>query len=156
MLPTNLIPAPSRISSCINRLIATPRNATTPSDAPSMDTDYMAANRKEALKEGQASNPTCDVNRPEQGTLDLPTPRDLLENASMMDNYSDDESGNEGDVDTSYTENVSRVLGGIPTREELQREYARYLAERLVQAALLAGARNNITATIVLLPGCGL
>ena len=31
---------------------------------------------------------------------------------------------------------------------------ARTMAERLVQAALLAGSRNNITAMVVIFPGC--
>ena len=43
-----------------------------------------------------------------------------------------------------------------PTREEYLRQFAKVLSERLVQAALMAGAKENITALIVLLPGCGL
>ncbi len=30
------------------------------------------------------------------------------------------------------------------------------MSERLVHAAIMAGAKDNITATVVLLPGCGL
>ena len=65
---------------------------------------------------------------------------------------------NEDDLDT-YTEGItlpeSHLLAAI-TREEVQREFARAMAERLVHAALLTGAKDNITVMVVLLPGCGL
>ena len=59
----------------------------------------------------------------------------------------------------TYTEGITlpESYASAPiSREEVQREFARAMAERLVQAALLAGAKDNITATVVLLPGCGL
>jgi serine/threonine protein phosphatase PrpC len=42
------------------------------------------------------------------------------------------------------------------SRDIFHREFAKVMAEHLVQAALQAGARDNITVTIALLPGCGL
>ncbi len=67
-------------------------------------------------------------------------------------------AGNEGDVDT-YTDIMtmpgSRLSVSI-TRDEIHREFARAMSERLVHAAIMAGAKDNITATVVLLPGCGL
>ena len=36
---------------------------------------------------------------------------------------------------------------------EQQRDLAKDMAEHLVQAALLAGSRNNITVMVILLPG---
>lgn len=158
MLPSNHVPPPSRISSCINRLLVTPRVLTTPSEVHSMDTDYLAANRKEAARVGELQGPRSKIHSEmnDPAPVVLPNELDRLENASMADNYSGDESGNEADVDTCYTDNMSRLLGGLPTREEIQREYARYIAERLVQAALLAGARDNITAAVILFPGSGL
>ena len=67
-------------------------------------------------------------------------------------------SVNDGDLDT-YTEGVTLPESGLYaaiTREEIQREFARAMAERLVHAALLAGAKDNITVMVVLLPACGL
>ena len=65
---------------------------------------------------------------------------------------------NEDDLDT-YTEGItlpeSHLFAAI-TREEVQREFACAMAERLVHAALLTGAKDNITVMVVLLPGCGL
>lgn len=76
------------------------------------------------------------------------------------DEYYDDDSGNEGDVDTyleniSFPESVSRIsmIDGPPSREQLQRNQARLMAEHLTQAALLAGAKDNITVMVALLPG---
>ena len=74
-----------------------------------------------------------------------------------------DDSGNEADID-SYLENISfpggisriSMVDGPPSREQIQRKQAQIMAEYLVQAALLAGAKDNVTAMIVLLPGSGL
>lgn len=76
---------------------------------------------------------------------------------------SEDDSGNEADID-SYLENISfpggisriSMVDGPPSREQLQRRQAQMMAQHLVQAALLAGAKDNVTAMVVLLPGCGL
>lgn len=75
----------------------------------------------------------------------------------------DTDSGNEADVD-SYLENVSfpgslsriSMVDGPPSKEQIQRNQAQYMAQHLVQAALLAGAKDNITVMVALLPGCGL
>jgi hypothetical protein len=74
-----------------------------------------------------------------------------------------DDSGNEADID-SYLENISfpggisriSMVDGPPSREQIQRRQAQIMAEHLVQAALLAGAKDNVTAMVVLLPGSGL
>lgn len=69
-------------------------------------------------------------------------------------------SGNDVDIETSaeLMTLYSRLhLGQYPpSKDEHLREFAKVLSERLVQAALMAGARENITALVVLLPGCGL
>ncbi|WAR11469.1 PP2D1-like protein [Mya arenaria] len=73
------------------------------------------------------------------------------------------DSGNEADVE-SYLDNVSfpgsisriSLFDGPPSREQIQRNHAQYMAQHLVQAALLAGAKDNVTVMIVLLPGSGL
>ncbi|KAK3577283.1 hypothetical protein CHS0354_008376 [Potamilus streckersoni] len=87
----------------------------------------------------------------------------LTEIGSQKDQEeSGDESGNEADFET-YEDgfsmpNVSQLsqYGGFLTQEQYQREFAKRMAEHLVQAALLAGAKDNITVMVVLLPGCGL
>ena len=75
---------------------------------------------------------------------------------------SDNESGNEADVETygdflSLPSN-SRLSNYNPTmtRDQFHREFSRTMAEHLVQAALLAGAKDNITVMVILLPGCGI
>ena len=44
---------------------------------------------------------------------------------------------------------------GEMTHEEVKRDLARCMAEHLVQAALLAGSRDNISVMVVTFPGCG-
>lgn len=82
------------------------------------------------------------------------------ENGSHVGPF-EEESGNEADVDTygdfmSLPSN-SRLSNYNPSmsREHFQRDLSRTMAEHLVQAALLAGAKDNVTAMIILLPGCG-
>lgn len=76
----------------------------------------------------------------------------------------DEDSGNEADVDTCldnlspFPGCISRISmsGGPLTKEQVQRNQAKMMAEHLVQAALLAGAKDNVSVMVVLLPGCGL
>ncbi|XP_019618247.1 PREDICTED: protein phosphatase 2C-like domain-containing protein 1 isoform X1 [Branchiostoma belcheri] len=42
----------------------------------------------------------------------------------------------------------------MPTKREMYCNLAKLMAERLVQSALLAGSKDNITVMVVLLPGC--
>ena len=92
---------------------------------------------------------------------DLPE-HDLRTEIGSQDGFSDndDESGNEADIDTcidQYTlPALSRMSIALPSRDEIHREFAKVLAERLVQAAILAGSKDNASAVVVLLPGCGL
>ncbi|XP_023931873.1 protein phosphatase 2C-like domain-containing protein 1 [Lingula anatina] len=70
------------------------------------------------------------------------------------------ESGEEGDVE-SMTDLLSMPgqsgrSSFALTREDIQRDFAKVMSERLVHAALLAGAKDNITAMVILFPGCGL
>lgn len=88
---------------------------------------------------------------------------DMQTEIGSQNGENDTDSGNEADVD-SYLENVSfpeaisriSMVDGPPSREQIQRNQAEFMAQHLVQAALMAGAKDNITAMVVLLPGCGL
>ena len=63
------------------------------------------------------------------------------------------ESGEEGDVDTDseYSE-----MSNERTQEGVHKQFAQLLSERLCEAALMAGTKDNVTVMIVLFPGCGL
>ena len=86
--------------------------------------------------------------------------------SSYAESVNAHDSGNEGDVDTEIRSRRRKVRRAPPpvlrereepmTRVEVHREYAKRMAERLTQAALLAGGRDNITVMVVLLPGSGL
>ncbi|XP_069107456.1 protein phosphatase 2C-like domain-containing protein 1 isoform X2 [Argopecten irradians] len=86
----------------------------------------------------------------------------LPEMGSHVMHSDDEDSGNDADIETvtdilsipafSRLSNYGRAL----SREHIQREFAKTMAEHLIQAALLAGAKDNITVTVVLLAGCGL
>ena len=65
------------------------------------------------------------------------------------------DSGQEADVDTDsdYTE----VFDDVQRNQEgVHKQFAQLLAERLSEAALMAGAKDNITVMVMLFPGCGL
>ena len=85
---------------------------------------------------------------------------DMEQESYLDDEYSEHESGHEGDVDTAtdFTSlpGLSRLSGRVPTKDEIRREFAKCMSERLVQATLLAGSHDNITVMVILLPGCGL
>ncbi|XP_021354131.1 protein phosphatase 2C-like domain-containing protein 1 isoform X2 [Mizuhopecten yessoensis] len=88
---------------------------------------------------------------------------DMLPEIGSHVRHSDDEdSGNDADIET-VTDILSipafsrlSSYGRTMSREHIQREFAKTMAEHLIQAALLAGAKDNITVTVVLLAGCGL
>lgn len=86
----------------------------------------------------------------------------LPEMGSQVMNSDDEDSGNDADIET-VTDMISiptfsrlSSYGKAMSREHIQREFARTMSEHLVQAALLAGAKDNITVQVVLLAGCGL
>ena len=66
------------------------------------------------------------------------------------------ESGNEADVETDFVTISTRSRLSVQqlNNEHSQRELAKAMSERLVQAALLAGSKDNITVMVVLLPAC--
>ena len=117
-------------------------------------------------EEKKVKNTRKHSNRNRQSDEMLDISADLqTEVGSNIDIYSDDDddiddSGNEADIDTISDgltlPPLSRMTNHIPTKEEMQREFARKLSERLVQSAMLAGAKDNITAMVILLPGCGI
>ncbi|KAL3855116.1 hypothetical protein ACJMK2_014345 [Sinanodonta woodiana] len=120
-------------------------------------------------KNGKVVNPSMPLERSKLGSGQTQTGKKSLdfdletEIGSCKDQgESGDESGNEADVET-YGDGLSMPntsqlsqYGGSLTQEQYQREFAKRMAEHLVQAALLAGAKDNITVMVVLLPGCGL
>ena len=71
------------------------------------------------------------------------------------------EESSEHDGDIEHEDNLSipiysRPSSCAPSQDDVRREYAKSMAEHLVQAALLGGSKNNITVMVILLPGSGL
>lgn len=156
LLPSNFIPAPSKISTTLRPLIdesnsqanislitQTPRRVSF--SEPAEDRLKMSP-RASTMLTDLAKNAVDE---------DMKT-----ENGSHVGPF-EEESGNEADVETygdfmSLPSN-SRLSNYNPSmsREHFQRDLSCTMAEHLVQAALLAGAKDNVTVMIILLPGCG-
>ncbi len=187
LLPTNYLPAPSYISTAVNNLYfdnmsqilsrsqsvntaeITAANemafnmkhmsivsGTRESRPNSQDIthrqnlpQYVSSSRKASLFSGMSQ---ANVDDASSNMADI-----ITETGSAVDNFSDDESGNEADLDT-FTEYTlpEQYAIHVPTREEMRREFARMMSDRLTQAAIMAGTRDNITVMVMLLPGCGL
>ena len=86
---------------------------------------------------------------------------DQTEFESMISALMENDDGNEADVETLtelhtiYAQSrLLEVEQGEQTEHEMYRNLAQQMSERLIQSALLAGSRDNITAMIILLPGC--
>ncbi|XP_078323765.1 protein phosphatase 2C-like domain-containing protein 1 isoform X2 [Crassostrea virginica] len=155
LLPSNFIPAPSKISTTLRPLIEesnsqanislvtqTPRRVSF--SEPAEDRLRMSP-RASTMLTDLAKNAVDE---------DLKT-----ENGSHVGPF-EEESGNEADVDTigdfmSLPTNSRLSFNPSMTREHLQRDLSKTMAEHLVQAALLTGAKDNITVMVILLPGCG-
>ncbi|XP_064646848.1 protein phosphatase 2C-like domain-containing protein 1 isoform X2 [Lineus longissimus] len=112
------------------------------------DTGKSVASHVSFAKEDRVMSPNADL-KTEVGS-------------QVLDIYDEGgDSGNEGDIETStdylsFGGMLSRASEYPLTREVIQREFAKAMSEKLVQAALLAGAKDNITVMVILLPGCGL
>ncbi|XP_071791311.1 protein phosphatase 2C-like domain-containing protein 1 [Asterias amurensis] len=88
---------------------------------------------------------------------------DQTEFESMISALMENDDGNDADIETLtelhtiYAQSrLQEVEQGNPTKLEMYRNLAQQMSERLVQSALLAGSRDNVTVLIVLLPGCKL
>ncbi|XP_061189123.1 protein phosphatase 2C-like domain-containing protein 1 isoform X1 [Saccostrea echinata] len=155
LLPSNFIPAPSKISTTLRPLIEesnSQANISLITQTPRRVSFSEPADDR--LKMSPRASTMIDIEK-NNSDEDMKT-----ENGSHVGPY-DEESGNEADVETygdflSLPSN-SRLSNYNPsmTRDQFQRDLSRTMAEHLVQAALLAGAKNNITVMVVLLPGCG-
>lgn len=78
---------------------------------------------------------------------------------SMISALMENDDGNEADVETvteMQTIYAKSHLSEKPSWSERVRSVAHKVSERLVQAAILAGSRDNITAMVILFPGCKL
>lgn len=75
---------------------------------------------------------------------------------SMISALLENDDGDEADIETlteMHTIYAKSQLSEKPSEEERLRLLAEKASKRLVQAAIMAGARDNITAMVVLLPG---
>lgn len=67
------------------------------------------------------------------------------------------DSGNEADVDTDWASTLAPddalLRSALSNTTNPHRQLAKLLSERLVQSALLAGAKDNVSAVVVVLPG---
>ncbi|XP_071100744.1 LOW QUALITY PROTEIN: protein phosphatase 2C-like domain-containing protein 1 [Haliotis cracherodii] len=97
----------------------------------------------EEIKTGQVTGLTIEA--------DLKT-----EIGSHVEDASDLDQGHDLDPDYLTLPVHADIPDHVPeTEEEKQRELAKNMAEYLVQAALLAGAKDNISVMVMLLPGSG-
>lgn len=71
--------------------------------------------------------------------------------------FRSEDSGNEADVDTDWASTVPpndlALRSALSGQSNVYRYLSKLLSERLVQSALLAGAKDNISAVVVVLPG---
>ncbi|KAK3083234.1 hypothetical protein FSP39_017441 [Pinctada imbricata] len=173
LLPCNFIPPPSKISTTLQPLLAetnTQANVTPNLPTPrrvSFSRDSLDAQNYRGMSPRTSTMISDKIKSsmsPGLGRLDEPAEEVQTDVSSNIeqDELNGDDSGNEADVET-YGEYLSlpsnsRLSNYNPamTRDQYHRQFSRTMAEHLVQAALLAGAKDNITAMVILLPGCGI
>ena len=139
--------------------VNTPKISVTGSETPDK---HLEA---EKIREFQHSTPTLSSKASSGGKrAKRYIDHDMQTELGSCQGDDDDDSGNEADVDTCidnmspFPGTISRIsmTGGPVTKEQVQRNQAKMMAEHLVQAALMAGAKDNVSVMVVLLPGCGL
>lgn len=171
MLPCNYIPGPSRLSTSLKMLLEEAQQLQREATEESKSTGRKVSFTR--FKNGQNGN-TSNLTKPGSATSILAPSTlseghkrddDLEKDESFpgLDHFEGDDSGNEGDIDTdnemmslpSYSR-LSINSSANLSHNAVQRELAKAMAEYLTQAALLAGAKDNVTVTIILLPGSGI
>ncbi|XP_076451912.1 protein phosphatase 2C-like domain-containing protein 1 [Babylonia areolata] len=171
MLPCNQIPPPSKTSSTLGHLLDmgpdphTPKTPIADADATSskkkvtMETDHEhgAKSQEKGSTDAGVSEKALPSDEAAEG---LRIAADLKTEAGS--HIGDWEDPNPklmvcGDQDMVTLPVHSQLdLASGRTVEDKRRDLARSMAEHIVQAALLAGCRNNITVMVALLPGCGI
>lgn len=155
MLPQNHLPRPATISSTLNLLLS----ETVLSIHGSEEKGMVTKKQTKLMKREKDSNDE-DMTEKKQSNIKgkgREIEADLL--TEVGSKYSDEDSSSEMQ---DSGEMVSLPLHSNIQLEEdksatsQQRELARAMAEHLVQAALWAGAHNNITVMVVLFSGCEL
>ena len=168
MLPSNRLPTPSDITSSVGRLLRS--GSSSPSSTSSTITGMISTD--EIPRAPSRMDRRVSDNSGKIGAGIGKTPEDLsmrsgsLEGARVNSDANTEDGYSRGstacddaaDLDASNELLTLCAPPGAypPTRAEYLRDFAKILSERLVQAALMAGSRENVSALIILLPGCGL
>ncbi|XP_022098391.1 protein phosphatase 2C-like domain-containing protein 1 [Acanthaster planci] len=119
--------------------------------SPKLQERYLLSPRqtREAPSAGKVTNDDDNIS-------------DQTDFESMISALMENDDGNEADVETLtelhtiYAQSRLQEAEeqGSRTEHEMYRNLAQQMSERLVQSALLAGSRDNITVMVILLPGC--
>ena len=171
MLPSNRLPTPSDITSSVGVLLrsgsSSPSSTSVSSTITGMSTGEIprAPSRMDRRgsdnsgKIGAGLGKTSENLSTRSGSRNGERSRDKSD-ANTKDGYSRGSTAcdDAADLDASNELlNLCAPPGAYPlNRAEYLRDFAKILSERLVQAALMAGSRENVSALIILLPGCGL
>ena len=154
MLPQNQIPAPSKPSSSLDSLLYSSAPQTQGGDAGGLElaTSRPNPDNEKGERDAGMTEKTAETLETLKIHADLKT-----EAGSQFGDTEDPSLSLPGDHDMVALPIHSHLkLGGQGSVEDRRRELARAMAEHVVQAALLAGSRNNISVMVILLPGCGL
>ncbi|XP_067933715.1 protein phosphatase 2C-like domain-containing protein 1 [Watersipora subatra] len=145
-LPVGELAVPERKSSLA---AVSPRKNRSYTASVTFREDPSARQKEDRVGEGEESKNDAGEQTPQE-MLDEEEDEELREIRS-------EDSGNEADVDTDWASTVPpndlAVRSSLSSQPSLHRHLSKLLAERLVQSALLAGAKDNISAVVVLLPG---
>ncbi len=163
--PEHLKPTLSKDGSPVNKEhpsnadieVVTAESVQNTNDTANEMKDEQKAPSVKSSKETDHKESGTEVNGNQDAQSDAGSEKTDFE--SMISAILENDDGNEADIET-LTELQSIYahsrLSGCPTRAEMYRSLAQSMCERLVQSALLAGSRDNITAMVILLPGCKL
>ncbi|BFZ21729.1 hypothetical protein BsWGS_24768 [Bradybaena similaris] len=127
---------------------------------------YCQPNMGVAIYDSVKSEPDL-VLKTDQMKLQTPTYQQIpLEDQDLDLRYADSrEDTNSQNIRSQVQESTKEpnMVSGSPdicsarsTKEDRRKELSRAMAEHLTQAAILAGAKDNITVVVVLLPACGI
>lgn len=158
LLPMNRLPVPSRVSTSLMQLF----NNRLSIELSCSTNEDKKDHRNQPIKcELTGSSSQKNSQRQEQKEIrnEEYNLRDVNVSTKSELCFKSEENGKRnhlGSLSGVDSEDSRRNIQSVTSQSEIRQHFGQVMSRYLVQAAMLAGSRQNITAMVVILPGSGL
>lgn len=158
LLPMNRLPVPSRVSTSLMQLFNNRLSI-----GPSCSTNEDKKEHRNQLIKCELTGSSSQKNSQRREQKEIKNEEYNLRDVNVSTKselcLKSEENGQPnylGSLSGVESEDSRRNIQSVTSQSEIRQHFGQVMSRYLVQAAMLAGSRQNITAMVVILPGSGL